>query len=215
MIQVEHYGIHWGGPTAWLVQGRSSSNFIGLASKCPFEVSGGECNHLVATTAPVPDRSHWLRFMELMQDPLVQAMLPLPRPAGEKSFFVSDKGDTLSLYLACLSRLSSPIKPTVKPLWLLEKKDVDKNLNRSNIQPWVITQAQSKEQARVTQILQAAEYYPRTVIFTGSEDLVIPKKTARITTGITDIPIRELVTLPLESIGAAVLRKYARKEPLS
>jgi hypothetical protein len=169
---------------------------------------------MIASAAPVPDARHWNRFVELLDDPLVQAMLPLPKLVGQKSFFISDRSDTLSIYLSCLSRLSSPIQSVVRPFWMMDKKDVEKQMNRSNIQPWVITSASSKNQTRITELLQAADLFPRTLIITGSDDLVLQKTTQRIKTKIQDVPLQDLLTLPLESIGAAVIRKYARKEPL-
>lgn len=55
-IHTDHYGIHWDGSVAWLVQGRKGSNFVGLKGQCPFQVQGGMCNHMVPTAAPIPDR---------------------------------------------------------------------------------------------------------------------------------------------------------------
>lgn len=215
MIPVDSYGLHWDGPICWLVQGRASVNMVGSGAKCPFVPEAGECNHHIAQNSPVPDRLIWDRFSDLLPDPLVQAMLPTPAPSGKRSFFIADQGDSLALYLACLSRLSSPIRATVKPLWMIEKADIQRQLTRSNIQPWVITQATTTKQDRVSQILQSVEYFPRTVILTGSEDLLLPRHTQRIETMIKDTTLQELLLLPLESLGAAVVRKYARREAIN
>jgi hypothetical protein len=63
-------------------------------------------------------------------------------------------------------------------------------------------------------IAKSADYFPRTVVLTGGGDVVVPKNLHRIETKITKTPLADLLTLPLETIGAAILRKYARKEPL-
>ena len=215
MIQVDHFGVHWDGPVAWLLQGRSGANFVGLGQKCPFQIRGGVCNHMIVPTAPVPDRVHWAAFERLLGDPLVQAMLPIPGAMDRKSFFISDPGDTLPLYLATLSRLSSPIRTPVRPIWVIDRRvEIERELTRTNVQPWIVTQVTQKNQALVDMIAKSADYFPRTVILTGGGDVVVPKNLHRIETKISKTPLADLLTLPLETLGAAVLRKYARKEPL-
>ena len=215
MIQVDNYGVHWDGPVAWLLQGRSGSNFVGLGQKCPFEIRGGVCNHMIVGTSPVPDRVHWVAFEKLLQDPLVRAMLPIPGDVDRKSFFVSDPGDTLALYLSTLSRLSSPIRTPVRPIWVIDRRtEIERALRSTNVQPWIVTQVSQKNQALVDMIAKSADYFPRTVIMTGGGDVVVPRNVHRIETKIGETSLADLLMLPLETLGAAVLRKYARKEPI-
>lgn len=214
MLPTEHYGLHWDGAVAWLLQGRGASNFAGLRAKSPFQVNGGMCNHLIPTAAPVPDRIHWDRFLEIFPDPLVQAMLPLPNPVGNNTFFVDDPYNDLAFHLSTLSRLSSPIRPIVKPLWAMKVKDFEKELLTTNVQPLVLIQAGTKQQEIVDTIGQMANFAPRTVVITGDPNLVVQSPMKRITSQIRNHDLQEIMTLPLENIGAAVLRRKARNEQL-
>ena len=63
-------------------------------------------------------------------------------------------------------------------------------------------------------IAKSADYFPHTVIMTGGGDVVLPRNVRRIETKIAETSLADLLTLPLETLGAAVLRKYARKETL-
>lgn len=214
MPQVEHYGLFWDGPVAWLLQGRGGSNFVGLREKTPFRVAGGMCNHLIPPAAPIPDRIHWEKFLEIVNDPLVRAMLPIPRPEGSRAFFVEDPYNDLAFHLASLSRLSSPIKGVVRPLWTVKVKDLEKELSSTNVQPLVLTQAEPKGQPVVDAIGDFSMMLPRTTILTGRGDMVVQKPMQRITTQIRNFDIEDLLTLPMENIGAAVLRRHARNEPI-
>jgi hypothetical protein len=210
---ITSYGLHWDGAVAWLVQGRSTSNFSGLKATPPFRATG-MCNHLIPTAAPIPDDVHWEKFLRIIHDPLVQAMLPLPNAAGSNAFFIEDPYDDLGLYLATLSRLSSPIRSIVKPGGAFKMKDLEQELSASNIQPLVVVQVDQKVQTVVDMVSQLAPHALRTVVLTGSEEVAVPPRIQRITTQIRKVDLAELITLPLENIGAAVMRRYARREKI-
>ena len=213
LTPVDHYGLHWDRSTAWLHQGRGATNFLGLATKSPFQISVKEmCNHLIPSAAPVPDKLQWTAFAATLSDPLVNAMLPIPNGGG---FFVSDRHDDLSLYLTSLSRLSSPITSIVKPIWRMKIRQIADELATTNVQPLVLTQATQKDQRLLTDIAKLVNYTPRTVIVTGANDLVVPPPMQRISTDIRDTDIHDLMTLPLENIGATILRRFARKEDIT
>ena len=213
-VTVETYGIHWDGQVAWLCQGRGGNNFVGLKGQCPFVVDGGMCNHLVPTAAPVPDRMHWELFSKLLSDPLTQAMLPVPHNAGENLFYVDDPHDDLGLYLTNLSRLSSPIRVVVRPIWTFKVKDLEKELMASNVQPLVLVQANQKSQPMIDALTKLASYSPRTVVVTGRAEVVARPPFRRIKSNLRDFDLNDMVSLPLESLGAVVIRRLARKEPL-
>lgn len=216
MKSVQSYGLHWDGSVAWLLQGRGKgSNFVGLKGVCPLVAGNSMCNHLVPVAAPIPDRHHWHEFTKIMNDPLVKAMLPIPRPPGQNVFFVEDPHDDLGLFLTCLSRLSSPILPVVKPAWTTKVKDLERDMTASNIQPMVLVQTTQKNQKVVDLIGQLAPYSPRTVVITGGSEVVVGPPFQRIDTQIRKlISLEELLPLPLESIGATILRRYSRREEL-
>lgn len=213
--QISSYGLHWDGSVAWLCQGRGGNNFIGLKAQCPFFVPGRMmCNHLVPPAAPVPDPLQWEAFMKFFPDPLTQAMLPIPNVPGQNLFFVPDPHDDLGLYLSNLSRLSSPITPTVRPIWTVKIKELEKEMNASNIQPLVLVQADQKQQEIVDTLAQMATYSARTVIVTGRSEVVASAPFQRIQSELRDHSINDLVSLPMESLGATILRRLARKEDL-
>lgn len=211
---LDHYGIHWDGPVAWLVQGRKGSNFVGLKAQCPFEVKAGMCNHMVPTAAPIPDRVHWETWMKIFPDPLVQAMLPIPKPMGQSAYYVEDPYDDLGLYLATLSRLSSPIQRIIKPAWTMKAKQLEKELSSSNMQPLVLVQVDVKCQPVVDMIGKLINYAPRPVIMVGASDVVVRPPIQRINTEIRKHDLQDLMTLPLENLGATMIRRYARNEEL-
>ena len=213
-MNVNSYGIHWDGNVAWLIQGRGSTNFVGVKGKPPFTARNGMCNHFIqASTAPTPDRSHWERFQPLLQDPLVQAMLPIPH-ANPNNYFIDDRDDSLGIYLINLARLSSPIESVVRPAWTVRPRFLEKESDRTNVQPLVITQLSTKDQDLVSIAATMALYTPRTIIMTGAPEMVVRPPMQRITTSIQETDISALTQLPLEALGAFIVRRYARKEQL-
>lgn len=213
-IPADNYGVHWDGSVAWLVQGRKGNNFVGIKQQCPFVVNGGMCNHLVPAAAPVPDKLHWEAFMNVFQDPLVQAMLPIPKDPGQNVFFIEDPHNDLTHYLATLSRLSSPIKSIIRPAWMMKAKQLEKELTASNIQPLVLAQANQQCQAVVDLVAQMSMFSPRTVLITGSSEVVASPPIQRIKSDIRSFDLSDLMTLPMENLGAALLRRHARLEEL-
>lgn len=208
------YGLHWDGNVAWLLQGRGGTNFVGLKAQCPFRGPPGMCNHLVPTAAPIPDKLHWEALLEIMEDPLVKAMLPIPREGGSNAFYLEDPYDDLGLYISTLSRLSSPINPVVKPGWTFKMKDLERELTSSNIQPLCLVQMNQKNQGVVDAISKAAAYSPRTILLAGTSEVVVPKPFQRIESQIRKYDLATLMTLPMETIGAALIRRFARREQL-
>jgi hypothetical protein len=173
------------------------------------------CNHLVPVAAPIPDRHHWQEFTRIMGDPLVQAMLPIPRRPGKNTFFLEDPHNDFGLFLVCLSRLSSPILPVVKSAGTIKVKDLEKEMSASNIQPMVVVQSTQKNQKVIDLIEQLAPYSPRTVVITGGREVVVGPSFQKITTRVRElIGLEELISLPLENIGATIIRRYSRREDL-
>lgn len=212
IIPVDHYGLHWDKSIAWLHQGRGAANFLGVSQRSPFEVTGaGMCNHLIPAAAPIPDKLQWAEFMRIINDPLVAVMMPIPNGG---SYYLADPYDDHSLYLTTLARLSSPIRPIVKPLWTMTSNQIQKALRESNVQPLLLSQATAKDQKLLNEIAKLSNYTPRTVVITGSADLVVPSPMQRIVSNIRETNIHDLMTLPLENLGATILRRHARKEPL-
>ena len=215
---ISYYGIHKHQGVAYLHQGRGSSNFVGLKQKSPYGVENPYgvkfCNHNIPTAAPLPDRVHWDFFLNILKDPLVQVLLPLPRPEGKRLYYIDDPQDDLSLYLVLLSKLSSPINRVVTPARTLMGDKLQQSMSQSNIQPLILTQVAAKEQTFVDQVAGLSAYEPRTVVMTGDPDVIATKPWIRIQTRIRDFPLEDIAQLAMEGIGAAVIRRYCRNEKI-
>ena len=217
---VSHYGIHWDADnTAWLMQGRGSTNALGIKQKPPFKVKlpgkAVHCNHQVPLAAPVPDDYHWQYFLQILQDPLAQATLPVPKSGRGGTFYPPDPDDHLWQVLTLLSKLSSPIYNAVVPLWTLDKEAILRELQQTNVQPFVVTQCEAKHSKFLAEISKAAVYLPRKFIASGARDVVVPPSMKRIETRLGDpglFDMSDMISLPWENLGATVIRKYMRRE---
>lgn len=215
MTQVSHFGLHWDGPIGWLLQGKKPHNFVGITSKAPFRMPKGTCNHQIPPMAPLPDKGQWSWFQQLMKDPLVKAMLPIPAPVGERAFFVENPPEDLNLYLAVLARLSSPIQPIINPAWTARPMTLHRRMQATNLQPEVITDISTGHTNLVDVVVKSTGICPRTIIFTGGDYLPIPAGIQKIQTSITEENIESLVQLPMENFGATILRRHARGEDIA
>jgi hypothetical protein len=219
--EIGTYGLHWTADgIAYLHQGRSALNFLSLKAPSPFVVIPSRrvpCNHLFPTGAAIPDPLHWSQFQALARDPLVQAMLPLPKDDNEAGVYVmEDTNNELNLTLLMLSRMSSPLAPIVRPIWHYTKADLNIELDRTNVQPLVLTQANPKHQRLLDGIIEQARYSARRVIVTGTADLIVSKPAVRLRTALLAGEEAHIVSMPLESLGMTVLKRHARREdPLS
>ncbi len=102
----------------------------------------------------------------------------------------------------------------MQPFWKMELKRVQRELATTNILPLVLTQAAPKHTSDVEALAKLTPYEPRRLIVTGSPDVVVPKPMKRIETDITRIPLEDLAQLPMEILGAAIIRRHCRREPL-
>jgi hypothetical protein len=214
---VTHHGIHFDPEgVAFLEQGRGSTNAVGLHRKSPFvvklESSKRHCNHMIPLSTPVPNDHHWEFFMSLLDDPLVRAMLPIPKADGGV-YFVANQPN-LTMLLVLLSKMSSPIYNVVIPMWTLTGPAILTELQNTNVQPFVITDCEPKHSDLISKISQAAVYLPRKVVFAGDANVALNPGCKRITTTLTDPKhnLNDLAALPWEQLGATVVRKFMRRE---
>lgn len=215
---VPHYGVHWDDDgVAHIMQGRGSTNAVGLPRRPPFQVrlpsKQKHCNHQINTAAQVPSDHHWHFFLQLIDDPLVRAMLPIPKKAGGV-FYLNDPDDKALTILLLLSKMSSPIYPIVVPVWTMTVDSIIVELQNTNIQPFVVTQMEPKHSELMAKVAKAAVYLPRTMVFSGASDVVVPSNVTRIKTALTTsaYDLTDLMTLPWETLGSVVVRKYMRRE---
>lgn len=221
MIEVPHYGLHWSEEGfAFLHQGRSSTNFFGLKKSSPFKVKTERpwpCNHLINVASPVPDPVQWANFMKYADDPLVQAMLPIPKSDGDGRpplVYVEDKEGDLDQVLVLLSKMSTPISQTLYPIWNLKAERIMQMAKLTNVQPLVLVRCSPKEQKKLDVLTESAPFLVRSIVLTGNRDVVVRKPAERIETKLTASDLTEMMMVPWEMIGAMLLRRFARKEAL-
>jgi hypothetical protein len=211
--EVSYYGIHWAdGNIAYLEQQSGGHNMAGLNQRSPFRVaprSGLTCNHKIPLAIPKPEEDQQAQFLELCKDPLVQAMLPIPHKEP-KAFYVWDQSDDLRIYLMLLAKMSSPLKSIVNPFWSMTTPAILAELSPSNVQPLALTMVKSTDTKRLNQIAEAIPNYPRTVIFTGDDDVVLPPNITLIDTNLDDHDLGALVALHWESLGAFAIKEWMK-----
>jgi hypothetical protein len=217
-IPVPHYGLHTSDEgVVFLHQGRASNNFIGLKAVSPFQVymsKSRPCPHLINGVAPIPDVVQWQKFAPLLMDPLVQVMLPIPKQAFSMVPYLPDPQNEMTMILVLLSRLSSPIYPVIHPLRKLTKAALLDEMASTNVSPLVLTGVQCEDNSYVNEIARDAWTLPRRVIFTGDPAVVIRAPLERIRTNLWVEDAEKLAVLPMESLGALLLRRHARGERL-
>jgi hypothetical protein len=221
-ILVSHYGVHWTADgIAFLEQGgpRGGSNAIGLALKSPFRVrlegKTRSCNHNIPLAAPTLNPVHVEAFKRIRHDPLVGAMFPVPKEQGTSGvWYVNDQNDKLGLFLALLSRMSSPVHGIIQPIWLAKTPAaVIEELKVTNVQPLVLTDVQPKDTAVVEMFAKAAMFLPRRLVLAGRAEVALPSSVIRIASSrIPELDLKDLMTLPWETFGATMIRKYMRNE---
>jgi hypothetical protein len=216
-IVVTHYGVHWDRDNvAYLMQGRGGTNAIGSATRPPFRVErpgrSRHCNHQIPLATPVPNDHHAEYFLQMFDDPLVQAMLPRPKEDGGV-YYIEETPYVLEL-LVLLSKLSSPIYGVVQPLWNMPAQRILDELDMTNVQPLVVVSCEAKDSGVINQIAKMAIHKPRVLILAGNHDVVTPPQVKRIKTSIKEDKFQrnDLMTLPWEMLGAWVIRKYMRGE---
>ncbi len=216
LIPIAHYGLHTHEHVAFLHQGsRNAPNFVGLKRLSPFHQKPEgmkACPHLINVSSPMPDRTHWEFFCRLYPDPLVQEMLPLPKQKFALIAYVNDPNNDLAMAITILAKLSSPLYDVVHPLMSLTEKMILEKLNLTNVAPLILTGVETHNQTFINKLVKEAQLRPRRLILTGASEVVIREPMRRIQTHLHHIDNRELVQLPMEQIGVAVLRRYLRDE---
>lgn len=206
---VTHYGVHNAEGIWFLEQTEGGCNALGLSVPSPFRVKPirkTTCNHSIPLYAR-PGHLDVERFQKLADHPLVQHMLPIPKPGSVVPFFV-DEG-WLTPALAALSRLSSPIQGVVRPLWTEHIGVWLKELETTNCQPLVLTGVEPRNTATIHRLAQASATLPRRLILAGSSMVgVVPNLIEKIVPSPLDVS--QLEDLPLDKLGGWYLSHWMR-----
>ncbi|WP_273860705.1 hypothetical protein [Photobacterium sp. GSS17] len=177
------------------------------------------CTHLVVPSMGFRPVSHayWQTFQELANDPLVQAMLPIPK-AGKKGtgiYYLDESELPRSLdALACLERMSSPSHRCVRSWWGSRPTSLVKELGYTNLHPLIIYNIQQSDIQAVRRLVQDAESLPRTLIIVG-RDLIFDQRVTNLHTHLNKQPLDDLIAMPWEQIGANVICNYCRFRPVT
>lgn len=216
LIPVSNYGLHFTrSGVGYLHQGRKATNFISMKAPSTYEVRtkrNRPCPHLINAASTIPDDAHWELFLRIFNDKLVQAMLPTPKERSALIPFLSDPNNELMMTLVMLSRMASPIYPVVMPITKLPKATILEELTLTNVLPLVLTGVQHCDQALIGELAHEARTLPRRLVLTGDPHMIIRPPLVRIETDLWDMDQIKLQSLNMETIGAAVLRRFARGE---
>ncbi|WMC09556.1 hypothetical protein PU634_10550 [Oceanimonas pelagia] len=211
------FGLHKASDGVWYLHQDitlDGAQFVGLKGGNPdgkVNHLKGKCSHAIPPGAGLrePARPHWDKFRAYMADPLVNALLPLPRPQSAYYLATPDNLD-LSVLLRCLERLSSPVYSWVRPLWSVTAAQLKSQLVLTNLHPMVLYGGTMDDSQKIQQSLELAQVYSRPLLLVGSSFQVLPPGVERVETKLQECDVQTLVGLPLEQIGSYLIRRYCQ-----
>lgn len=218
---VSHYGLHpqIDGVNYLVQDGRTADNFVGLPERPPYEVRSrfkGPCPHIIPVSPARPDPQDWEALMHIVHDPLVQALLPIPKVKYSKIPYFYDEDGTITRWALNLCRLASPKGPLAMGADKLRIYIANTYLCNTNLAPLILTDVGIKVQSTVDELARMTPFLPRKLVVFGREShFVVRDPMLRQTTKLGElISEDEFMMLPMELLGAHVLRKYARGEEI-
>lgn len=221
LTEVSHFGLHRSPEgIAYLHQSNPQGhNFIGWKKPSPFIVKAdrkARCPHSLPASIGHPDAGQWEMFIRLYEDPLFRAFLPIPKEFGEKvGYFGPGNQEDWMTMLILLSKLSSPVTPSVIPFGKITTQKLNEQLNITNLGPLVLTGVETGDQNAVVELVAEATLRPRKLLLVGDSFLVVRHPMERIESHLQRVQWHELLALPLEQLGAVALRRYCRAEQIN
>jgi hypothetical protein len=217
-VQLPYYGIHEDStgisylfqdicPYGWEFLGlkdkRSNLSVKHLKNRCPHQIN-------VYIAQRVLSNKIWNSFLRIVNDPLVQAMLPLPN--GKTYHFDQRSINNPTEWFSCLERLSSPLHTAVKPFWAETNQMVSKKLELTNIQPLVMMDLNAGDALAARRFSDLNKTCPRTLILSCTEPLVLPKSVQSLSGSRLEelISLKDLISLPLEHIGSYLVGEHCK-----
>jgi hypothetical protein len=197
---VNSYGLHWVGGVPFLLQGGGATNLISPELGNPFTLklplSKVSCPHNIRLDAAASALPDWL------EDPLVQALLPLPGPRGGVIKLMLDPHDRYATIVEGLVKLASPIEPPIQPVWWNSSFSHRRRYMATNLGALVWTGVEARSIDRVIEHCDMTRVFHRTTLIVAREELPIYRSVEKIQTGLTRLPDGDL-----EAIGAGALRR--------
>ena len=216
IVRLSYTGIHEIDDMRWLFQGTTPSgwSFVGLRQ------SIYSSRHLKTCTHEIPpilayrgvSRKHWNDFVKLLPDPLMNAMLPLPKSAkrGTGVYYLDTaKCPNYLDVLACLERMSSPVHCASRSWWASRPANLAQELTYTNLHPLIVHGITESDIIDVRKFATAAHSSPRTLILVGS-NLIFDSSVTVLDTGLSRKCLTGLISLPFEHIGSNVVTNYCR-----
>ncbi len=201
MLTFDRYGVHWiEGDIALLVQHGKVDHVLGVPMHYEATVKlprqGFKCPHDI--------RIEDAKEGNLPDDPLVRAMLPVPKEMGDKIVFVEENENNKKL-VSELLRLSSTSKNEIQAMWMFAPHVIAAQLRMTNLSPLVLFGYTPGLNFKIRKILDMAYYSPRKLILIGPAYAVLTTGVARCK---TNLKVEDVQDLPLEAIGAWHLKQY-------
>jgi hypothetical protein len=167
MIYVDHYGLHWlEGGIALLVQQDRVSHVLGVHMNFDVKVrTRRPCTHNIDLDSAVNDPI----LDEYRDDPLFQAMLPVPKRGPEKPLFLEDTDENRQR-VQLLTALSS--KASVHPFWIARPEVISQWLNETNVQPVVLFGPRIEHHRQLSRVLDAGTFSRRQLVVLGPRHTV-------------------------------------------
>ena len=223
MKQVLHYGILPDDDgIRYLYQNLTPDgfNYVGVRDNALQTARGLKfpCPHAIVPTLGFRQVSNvqWGVFEDIITDPLVAAMLPIPKQDAGAHYLIDD-GTVVNFmeYLSCLENLSTPIMRSTMPIWSVNWAQFKRMITSTNIHPLVLTGAKIDDAPTVNKFLELAKVSPRTLIITGVSDLITAPDIPRIEFKLNrKINLCNLISLHMEHIGVEIIRRYCQKLPI-
>lgn len=143
------------------------------------------------------------REVEIIDDPLLKAMLPIPKAFGAPVLFMEET-ETTRLIVNQLTRLSSPIGlGAMVPLWTIDPKVFLRWMSLTNVMPMVIYGYQEKHHVQYLKLLSMASATPRKLL------VMVSSMQARLSPNLleTNLSPHNLAATDLENMGAWALKQ--------
>lgn len=216
------FGLHKSDDGVWYLHQDitlEGAQYVGLKGGNPthhVQHLKGKCPHAIPPGAGLrpPAKHHWSMFRSYMNDPLVTALLPLPRE--QKAYYLpTPKGVDAPVLLRCLERLSSPVYSWVRPLWSVTLNQLKSQLAMTNLHPVVLYGGTMEDGPTVQKYLELAHAYQRPLVIMGSAFQVLPPGVEQLETSLQEADVHSLIGLPLEQLGAFLVRRHCQQQELT
>lgn len=210
MTEVLRYGVHWApGSIAFLLQSDGAQHALPFHLECPFKVRKGPLRWTSPHKINLSHVDPAALVSAPLNDPLLQAMAPLPSRDGTIWAF-HDPDGALVPVAHKLCRLSGMDPNLVSPIWYHNSAQTLDRLKISNISPFVLSHIELRNSRAVLRLTRSAQLTGRRIVLLIKDHFALPKGAQWFKTEL-DTNVDQL---PLELIGATLLHNYMTTQEL-